>query len=53
MSVENRFRKLMPSDLISCVPSHELEQRNGLGGIKEWSVCVCMCVVHVRLCACV
>lgn len=43
----------MPSDLISCVPLYELEQRKGLGGIKEWSVCVCMCVVHVCLCACV
>lgn len=42
----------MPSDLISCVPSYELEQRNGLGGIKEW-LCVCMCGACVSVCMCV
>lgn len=33
-SVEN-YSDLMPSALISYVPSYELEQRSGLDGIKE------------------
>lgn len=40
----------MPSDLISCVPLYELEQRNGLGGIKQWSVCVHVCGACVPVC---